>query len=158
MTTDNAPEPFIPLDLTAKTLEVTNWNDQLHDPAAMAQKKEGVLKNMADSLLRRHAATRTKVPWRPYGNHLLIEAIEPEDKTAGGILLAQNRAKPKIQQGLVIEAGPGRRVESGARVPIEVKAGDTVYYLLPTNTTLFSQRVGEKTYLLIPAESIVAWE
>ncbi|HQP45785.1 MAG TPA: co-chaperone GroES, partial [Flexilinea sp.] len=45
---------------------------------------------------------------KPLGNRLVVEPIEEEEMTAGGIVLPET-AKEKPQKGKVISAGPGDR-------------------------------------------------
>ncbi len=64
---------------------------------------------------------------KPLGSRVVIEPIEEEDKTAAGIYLPEN-AKEKPQKGTVLSTGPGDRDEDGKRIPLDVKAGDTVLF------------------------------
>ena len=64
---------------------------------------------------------------RPLNNRLIVQRIEEEEKTSGGIIIPDS-AKEKPQQGNVIAAGPGKRDDSGKRIAMEVKAGDRVLF------------------------------
>ena len=64
---------------------------------------------------------------RPLGDRLVVEPIEEEERTAGGIILPET-AKEKPQEGKVLAIGPGRRDDSGKRIPMDVKTGDRVIY------------------------------
>ncbi len=64
---------------------------------------------------------------KPLDDRIVVEANSAEEKTAGGILLPDT-AKQKPQQGKVIAVGPGKLLESGTRVMLDVKVGDTVMY------------------------------
>lgn len=64
---------------------------------------------------------------KPLGSRVVIEPIEEEDKTAGGIFLPEN-AKEKPQRGTVLAIGPGDRDESGKRIPLDVTTGDQVLF------------------------------
>lgn len=64
---------------------------------------------------------------RPLGNNLIVEPIEVEQVTASGIILPET-AKEKPQQGIVVAAGPGRRLESSDRLPMTVKANDRILH------------------------------
>ena len=68
-----------------------------------------------------------KLSLKPLGDRLVVEPIEQEEVTAGGIVLPET-AKEKPQQGKVLAAGPGARDEDGKRIPMDVKAGDKVLY------------------------------
>ena len=68
-----------------------------------------------------------KISFKPLGARVLIETIEQEELTAGGIILPET-AKEKPQQGKVLAAGPGDRNEKGERIAMDVKAGDVVLF------------------------------
>ncbi len=63
----------------------------------------------------------------PLGDRLLVERLEAEEKTAGGIVLPDT-AKEKPIQGKVIAVGEGRRNEEGKLVPMQVKKGDKILF------------------------------
>jgi len=67
------------------------------------------------------------VPYRPLGNRVLIRPIQPDDKTAGGILLPQ-AAKDKPKTGEVLAVGPGSTSGTGALLPMTVRVGDEVLF------------------------------
>jgi chaperonin GroES len=70
---------------------------------------------------------KTAIKFKPLGGRVLIEPIEQEEMTAGGIILPET-AKEKPQEGLVLAVGPGERDEEGKRIPMEVKVGDKVLF------------------------------
>ena len=65
--------------------------------------------------------------FRPLHDRVVVERIEAEQKTAGGIIIPDT-AKEKPQEGEVISVGPGARDEAGKLVPLDVKAGDKVLF------------------------------
>jgi chaperonin GroES len=65
--------------------------------------------------------------FRPLHDHVVVERIDAEDKTAGGIIIPDT-AKEKPSQGEVIAVGPGARDEAGRVVPIDLKTGDRVLF------------------------------
>lgn len=65
--------------------------------------------------------------FRPLHDRVVVEALDAEEKTAGGIIIPDT-AKEKPQQGRVVSVGPGARGEDGKIVPLDVKEGDTVLY------------------------------
>ncbi len=85
---------------------------------------------------------------KPIGNRLVIEAIEQEEMTAGGIVLPET-AKEKPQKGKVLAAGPGERDEDGKYIAMDVKEGDTVLFAKYAGTEI--KMDGKK--LLIMRES-----
>ena len=64
---------------------------------------------------------------KPLGNRLVVEPIEEEEITAGGIVLPET-AKEKPQKGIVLAVGPGERNDEGEYMPLEVKEGDRVLF------------------------------
>ena len=64
---------------------------------------------------------------KPLGNRVVVEPIEQEEVTAGGIVLPET-AKEKPQRGKVLAAGPGERNDKGERVALDVAEGDTVLF------------------------------
>jgi chaperonin GroES len=88
---------------------------------------------------------------KPLGDRLVVEPIEQEDTTSGGILLPET-AKEKPQEGRVIAAGPGKLDDSGKRVKMEVKVGDRVLYAKYSGTEI---KVEENKKVLILKESDV---
>jgi chaperonin GroES len=68
-----------------------------------------------------------KLSLKPLGDRIVVEPIEQEEVTAGGIVLPET-AKEKPQQGKVLAAGPGARDDEGKRIAMDVKVGDKVLY------------------------------
>ena len=64
---------------------------------------------------------------RPLHDRVLIKRVEEEQKTKGGIIIPDT-AKEKPQEGEVVAAGTGKRLENGQIIPLEVKAGDRVLF------------------------------
>lgn len=65
--------------------------------------------------------------FRPLYDRILVERMESEEKTKGGIILPDT-AKEKPQQGKIIAVGQGRRTEDGKIIPLELKAGDVILF------------------------------
>jgi len=65
--------------------------------------------------------------FRPLHDRVVIERIDPEAKTAGGIIIPDT-AKEKPQQGKVVGVGPGGRDEAGKLIPIDLQVGDRVLF------------------------------
>ena len=64
---------------------------------------------------------------RPLHDRILVQRIEGEAKTKGGIIIPDT-AKEKPQEGRVIPVGTGKILEDGTVRPLEVKAGDKVLF------------------------------
>lgn len=72
---------------------------------------------------------------KPLGNRLVVEPIEQEEITAGGIVLPET-AKEKPQKGIVLSVGPGDRDDKGVRIPMDVKEGETVLFAKYSGTEI----------------------
>ena len=64
---------------------------------------------------------------KPLGDKVVVEVIDEPQTTASGIVLPDS-AKEKSQRGKVVAVGSGKLLDSGERVPLEVKVGDTVVF------------------------------
>jgi len=64
---------------------------------------------------------------KPLGDKVVVELVELEEKTVGGIFLPDN-AKKKPQEGKVIAVGTGRVLDNGQRNSLTVKVGDRVIF------------------------------
>ena len=64
---------------------------------------------------------------RPLHDKVLVKRTEEDETSSGGIILSA-AAKEKASQGEVIAVGPGKKLESGDLVTVNVKAGDTVIF------------------------------
>jgi len=64
---------------------------------------------------------------RPLDDRIVVEPVEAEEKTAGGIVLPDT-AKEKPQRGTVLAVGPGKLLDSGQRGELSVSVGDEVIY------------------------------
>lgn len=64
---------------------------------------------------------------RPLGDKILVQVLEAEEKTKGGIILPDT-AKEEKTEGKVISVGSGKYMESGKVQPLEVKKGDRVIF------------------------------
>ena len=64
--------------------------------------------------------------FKPLNDYVLLQRIEEENKTAGGIIIPDN-AREKPSRGTVVAVGDGA-FENGARVPMTVAVGDTVLF------------------------------
>lgn len=65
--------------------------------------------------------------FRPLHDRILVERVESEEVTKGGIILPDT-AKEKPQQGKVIAVGNGKKTEDGKLIPLEIKAGDVILF------------------------------
>ncbi len=89
---------------------------------------------------------------KPLGNRVVIEPIEQEEVTSGGIVLPET-AKEKPQKGAVLAIGPGDRDEDGKRIPMDVKEGDTVLFAKYSGTEI---KLDDKKVLILRESDLLA--
>ena len=65
--------------------------------------------------------------FRPLADRILIKRIDKEEKTSGGIIIPDS-AKEKPQEGEVIAAGNGKKLDDGKVLPVDVKKGDCILF------------------------------
>jgi len=89
---------------------------------------------------------------KPLGDRIILQAIEAEEKSAGGIFLPDS-AKEKPQQGKVLSVGPGKMHENGKITPIDIAVGDVVYYSKYGGTEV---KVGNQDYIILRQDDVLA--
>jgi chaperonin GroES len=88
----------------------------------------------------------------PLGDRVLIEPIDEEEKSAGGIIIPDT-AKEKPLQGIVKAVGPGKPTEDGKSTPLSVKPGDRVLHEKYGGTEV---KLEGNNYLLLRESDILA--
>ncbi|MGA7193856.1 MAG: co-chaperone GroES [Anaerolineales bacterium] len=95
----------------------------------------------------------SKLKLKPLGGRVIIEPIEQEEITAGGIILPET-AKEKPQEGKVLAVGPGDRNEhTGERVPMDLKVGDKILFAKYSGTEI---KMDSKKLLILRESDILA--
>ncbi len=94
----------------------------------------------------------SKLKLKPLGGRVIVEPIEQEEMTAGGIILPET-AKEKPQEGRILAAGPGERDEDGKRIAMEVSVGDRVLYAKYSGTEV---KMDGKKMLILRESDILA--
>jgi chaperonin GroES len=64
---------------------------------------------------------------RPLHDRVIVQRLEEEEKTKGGIIIPDS-AKEKPQEGKVIAVGPGKILENGTKIALDVKVGDKILF------------------------------
>ena len=64
---------------------------------------------------------------RPLQDRVIVERIDAEEKSAGGIIIPDS-AKEKPQEGKVVAVGNGKRGDDGKTQPMDVKTGDRILF------------------------------
>lgn len=88
----------------------------------------------------------------PLNDKILVERVEAEEKTAGGIVLPDT-AREKPKQGQVLSLGDGKVLENGKRQAFQVKKGDRVLF---TSYAGSEVKVDGKEYLIMSEEDVLA--
>lgn len=89
---------------------------------------------------------------RPLNDRILVQRLEAEQKTAGGILIPDN-AKEKPAEGRVIAVGNGKTLENGTRRPLDVKVGDRILFGKWSGTEV---KIDGNEHLLVKEEEVLA--
>jgi chaperonin GroES len=91
---------------------------------------------------------------KPLGDRIVVRRFEPEEKTAGGIVLPDT-AKNKPQRGKVLAVGAGKMLKDGTRRPLQVKDGDTVLFTSWAGDEYKQHKTGDEI-LIMREEDILA--
>ena len=89
---------------------------------------------------------------KPLGDRVLVKPAPKEEKTATGLYISSG-AQEKPQRGEVIAAGPGKRNDAGELMPLDVHAGDQVFYGKYGGNEV---KIYGEDYLLLRADDIYA--
>src|ERR1700755_456209 len=90
---------------------------------------------------------------QPLGDRLIVEVLEEEEVTVGGIVLPDT-AKEKPQRGKVLSVGPGARNEqTGEHVPMDVAEGDEVIFSKYGGTEV---KLGSDEVLILRESDVLA--
>ena len=89
---------------------------------------------------------------RPLDDRVVVQPVEAEEKTAGGIVLPDT-AKEKPQKGKIVAVGEGKLLDDGARAKPSVKKGDMVLYAKYGGTEI---KVDGKDLLIMRESDILA--
>ena len=89
--------------------------------------------------------------FRPLHDRVVVERVESEQKTAGGIIIPDT-AQEKPMQGKVIAVGAGARDETGKIQPLDVTAGDTVLFGKWSGTEV---KIDGQEYLIMKESDIM---
>jgi chaperonin GroES len=89
---------------------------------------------------------------RPLHDRLIVQRLEEEEKTKGGIIIPDT-AKEKPIEGKVIAVGEGRIQKDGTKVPLEIKKGNRVLYAKYAGTEV---KIDGEEYLIMKEDDILA--
>jgi chaperonin GroES len=88
---------------------------------------------------------------RPLQDRILVQRIEEEDKTKGGIIIPDT-AKEKPQEGKVIAVGRGKLSDEGKLTPLDVKKGDRILFSKYSGTEV---NIGGDEHLIIREDDVL---
>ena len=89
---------------------------------------------------------------RPLADKVLVQRLEAESLTVGGIVLPDS-AKEKPQKGKIVSAGKGKVLDDGTVRKLQVKKGDIVLFQSYAGTEV---KIDNKEYLIMDESSIMA--
>ena len=89
--------------------------------------------------------------FRPLNDRVLVQRLESEEKTAGGIIIPDT-AKEKPMEGKVVAVGAGARDEQGKVQPLDVKAGDSILFGKWSGTEV---KIDGQDYLIMKESDIM---
>ena len=89
---------------------------------------------------------------KPLNDKVLIQRIEAENKTSGGIVLP-DKAKDKSKRGKVIAVGPGKILDNGSLRKPDIRKGQEVLFTSYAGTEV---KINEKEYLIMSTSDILA--
>lgn len=89
---------------------------------------------------------------RPLNDRIVVKAVAPEERTAGGIILPDS-AQEKPQEAEVVAVGPGKTLDNGKISPAEVKPGDRIIYVKYSGTEI---EFGGAEYIILRQDDILA--
>ena len=88
---------------------------------------------------------------RPLHDRILVERLEEENKTPGGIIIPDS-AKEKPVEGKVVAAGNGKVTENGEVKPLDVKEGDRILFGKYAGTEV---KIGGQEYLIMREDDVL---
>src|SRR5438270_4766182 len=89
---------------------------------------------------------------RPLGDKVVLQAVEREEVTRSGLVLPDT-AKEKPQEGKVIAVGPGKLLEDGKHVALDLKEGDVIIFSKYSGTEF---KLDDQEYLILSERDILA--
>ena len=89
---------------------------------------------------------------RPLGDKVIVQRLEADAITAGGIVLPES-AKEKPQRGKIVSVGDGKQLDDGTRAKMTIKKGQEVLFTSYAGTEV---KVGAKELLIMDESDILA--
>lgn len=92
-----------------------------------------------------------KLNIKPLGDKVIVQRVEAEEKTAGGIVLPDT-AKEKPKRGIILAIGNGKLLDDGTRSEMQVKKNDEVLFTSYAGTDI---KVGGEEYMIMDESDIL---
>lgn len=89
---------------------------------------------------------------RPLQDRIIVERIEEETTTAGGIIIPDTVSKEKPQEGQIVAVGKGKVTDDGKVIPMDVKVGDRVLFGKYAGSDV---KIDGKEYLIMREDDIL---
>jgi chaperonin GroES len=89
---------------------------------------------------------------KPLADRVLVQPDSEEEQVKGGIIIPDT-AKEKPQRGKIVAVGTGKTDDSGKKIALNVKKGDSVLYGKYSGTEV---RLDDEDYLIMPEGDILA--
>lgn len=89
---------------------------------------------------------------KPLNDRIVVKAVTAAEKTSGGIILPDS-AQEKPQEAEVVAVGPGKTLDNGKLVTLEVKPGDVIIYAKYGGTEI---KVGGNEYVILRQDDVLA--
>lgn len=88
---------------------------------------------------------------RPLNDRIIVRRIEEQEQMRGGLYIPDT-AKEKPQEGEVLAVGAGKLLETGQRIPIDLKAGDRILFGKYSGTEV---KLGGEEYLILREDDVL---
>jgi len=89
---------------------------------------------------------------KPLGDRVIVTVDKEEEKTVGGIVLANN-AKEKPQTAEVVAVGAGAVTEDGKKLPMSIKVGDKILFDKYAGSNV---KYDDNEYLILHEKDVMA--
>ena len=89
---------------------------------------------------------------RPLHDRIIVQRLEEGEQRVGGIIIPDT-AKEKPQQGKVIAVGAGKPDKDGKKMPLDVKAGDTILFGKYSGQDI---KIDGEEYLIMREDEVLA--
>ena len=91
---------------------------------------------------------------RPLHDQIVVRRHEPKATTEGGVVIP-DAAKEKPQEGEVLAVGPGKTLDNGTKVALDVKVGDKVLFPRYAGTNIKIEEIDGEEVLIIREDEVL---